>query len=111
MSSKKNLFKNINSYHLLLYILSFIEKRRSLDIISHNKRIQKKIKLTLEDYKNISGKYIKHEREKLGFEEYDWVYTKDTNYIIFKGKYFRGKKMDMEQNFTIIKERSLKENI
>ena len=94
MSSKpkSNLLKNINSNYILIQIFSFLEKGQELTVISYNKSLQKKLEVTIEDFKNVSGSYIITKRDDIGWEEHDWIFTQETNHAIFKGKIINGLK-------------------
>ncbi len=88
-----NLLTKIYSKYILNDILSFIDIKQKLKIIKHNKPLQKKLEITLEDFKNGSELYIKR------LEEYDWIFTKGTNHAIFKGKIVNGLKEGQGKEF------------
>ena len=57
IKSNANIWKSIKSSFNLNEIFSFLNTKQKLDIIIYNKEIQKKLKINIEDYKEISGKY------------------------------------------------------
>ena len=59
---KINKFENIKSNYILSNIFSFLEKMRTLNVIKYNKSMLNKLKITIEDYKKTSGKYIEGDR-------------------------------------------------
>ena len=62
MDEKINEFENIKSNYILNNIFSFLEKMRTLNVIKYNKSMLNKLKITIEDYKKTSGKYIVGDR-------------------------------------------------
>ena len=56
-------------------------------MIIYNKEIQRKCLIDIEDYKKISGKYKKGEKNGNGRE-----YIINTNILIFEGDYINGRK-------------------
>ena len=87
-----NILKNINSNYILIKIFSLLDTKQKLEIIKYNKSLQKKSEIALKDYENACGFYIITKKEDIVWEEYDWIFTKGTNYAIFKGKIINGKK-------------------
>ena len=80
-------YENINSKYILQHIFSLLENCTKFSIIIYNKNIQNKLDIKLEDYKKVSGKYIKKgENGKMK------VYDSETNKLIFEGEYKYGKK-------------------
>ena len=59
-----------------------------LQMIKYNKTIQKKLKITLEEYKSISSSYI------INSEDITKIYRKGINSKIFEGKYEKGEKIE-----------------
>ena len=50
---KTNKLKNISSKYRLIHIFSFMTKSRGLNMVVHNKSLQKKLGLTLDSFKNL----------------------------------------------------------
>ena len=79
--------KKIRSPYIMKIIFSFLNNIKKLNIIYYNKRIQNNLNINIEDYKNISQKYIIGDRNGNGKE-----YIKDTKILIFEGEYLNGKR-------------------
>ena len=107
MKEIKKPYKNIKSAYILKEIFSYIEKRQSLYIIYGDKSIMKKLEITLDDYKKVSGKIIKKEQNLMNFwgEKEDNVYFQDTNIKVFKGNYIKGKKNGKGKEYYINKKK------
>ena len=80
------MLKKINSSFIFRKIFYYLDIKRKLNLIIHNNLIQKKVGLSLIDYRRASGKYIKKENEKI--IEYN-SYNHD---ILFEGYYSNGKR-------------------
>jgi len=87
ISSDLNIGKSIKSKYNLKEILLFLGRKRLYNLIIYNKHLQKELEINLEEYKKISGKYKIGEKNGIGR-----VYKLDTNILIFKGEYTKGKK-------------------
>ena len=79
--------KSIKSEYILNEILLFLGRKRLFNLIIYNKHLQKKLKINIEDYKKISGKYKKGQKDGKGKE-----YKINTNILIFVGEYLKGKR-------------------
>ena len=82
-----NLEKSVKSPEILKKILSHLEYRNKLRLVSYSKQIQKKLKLNINDYKNESKREIIGERNGKGKE-----YKLGSNVLIFEGEYKDGKR-------------------
>ena len=80
----KNIKSTFFNKELFKYYIS--EKRR-MDIIKYNKDLQNKFKITIFEYKLISGRYIIYEGKGKGKE-----YLMKNDDFIFKGEYLNGKR-------------------
>jgi len=70
-------------------IFSFLNEKQKLNLIIYNKKLQKLLRVDIEDYKRISGKYKIGKRKGNGKgKEY---ILKRTN-LIFEGEYINGKR-------------------
>ena len=88
------IIKKIKSPPILKKIFSFILFKTKLDIIIHNKSLQNKFELTIDDYKNASKKYItKEENGKIK------IYSSESNLLIYEGEYLNGKKNGKGQEY------------
>ena len=52
-----NQIRNTKSNLILKIVFSFIHKRKSLETIKYNKKIQKRMNININDYKEYSEKY------------------------------------------------------
>jgi len=82
-----NLIRDIKSFYNVKNIFSFLEPKQKLDIIIYNKLLQDNLGVSIQDYKKISRKYKKGEKNGKGGE-----YSLITDILIFEGKYLNGKK-------------------
>ena len=109
MSSKNNILKNINSNYIIKHIFSFLENRLFMDIIRNNKKMQKKLEISLETYENLCPVIIEKKRDNFSFSFKDdniyRAYTKDKQYVIFEGKYLHGKKNGYGTEFYLNKKK------
>ena len=55
--NKLNHLESIKSTYVLKSIFSYLHKKKSLEIIQKNKKLQEKLKISLNDYKKYSEKY------------------------------------------------------
>ena len=83
-----NLRKKVNTFYFIKEIFSFLTDNKKLEMIAYNKKYRNILGITLNNYKKLSGKYIKGKRNGKGKE-----YTLDKNKNkIFEGNYLNGKK-------------------
>ncbi len=80
------MLENIKSSFILKNIFSFMEEKPKLYFLKYNKIIQKKLKITVIDYKRLSPKYIIFEGKGKG-EEYDI-----NDNLLFRGEYMNAKR-------------------
>ncbi len=78
---------NIKSPYILRKLLSLLCETKKLDLLIYNKRLQNKMKINIENYKNIRYKYKIAEGNGKGKE-----YIINTNIIIFESKNLNGKR-------------------
>ena len=57
----KNPLKNIKSKYIIIFIFSFLEEKRKLEIIKYCKNIQNLLDIKLINYKFFSKKHILYE--------------------------------------------------
>jgi len=78
------IIKKIKSIPILKKIFLFLRLNKKLDLIIHNKSLQNKFDLTIDDYKNASKKYMTiEENGKVK------IYSSESNLLIFEGEYIR----------------------
>ena len=85
---------NIKSNFIFRKIFSLIDNSKKFDIITYNKNIQKKLNITIEDYKKFGTKYKEGARNGLGFE-----FLKETKRLVFAGNYKNNKKNGKGKEF------------
>ena len=85
--------RDIKSPFNLKKIFSFLEPKQKLNMIIYNKKLQKNLGVSIDDFKTISGLY------KIGGKNGKVkIYKQNTNTLIFEGEYVNGKKMEKEKN-------------
>ena len=82
MENDKTIFKNIKSIYILKKIFSFLNQRKELNIIIYNKSLNKRLNISIDDYKKCSGKLKVGESNGYGKE-----YNLDKNILLFEGNY------------------------
>ena len=93
MDPKKCFLKGIKSKYIIINIFSCCEKRIFLNIIRHNKSIQQKLDISIEDYETTSGRYIKKSFGFFSFDSQSYEEkTLDTGTLIFTGFYKNGRR-------------------
>ena len=83
----KNPLKNIKSKYIIIFIFSFLEEKRKLEIIKNNKNMQNVLKINLINYKLYRGTYIIYELNGKVKE-----YNEYRDKIVFEGEYLNGKR-------------------
>jgi len=96
IKSEINIEKSIESKFILKDIFSFLSVTKKLNIIIYNKHLQKKLDINIKDYKRISGKYKKGEKNGKGKE-----YAISNNKIMFEGEYLSGKRNGKGKEYNI----------
>ena len=81
IKSDINFGNSIKSEYNLNEIFSFLEKTNTLNIIIYNKQLQNRLKINLEYYKKISGKYKVGKKDGLGK-----IFILNTDKLIFEGE-------------------------
>ena len=94
MKDKKDILTNIKSNFIFRKIFSLIDNSKKFDIITYNKNIQKKLNITIEDYKKFGTKYKEGDSNGLGFE-----FLKETKRLVFAGNYKNNKKNGKGKEF------------
>ena len=80
-------WKNIKSENNLKEIFSFLGRKKIYKLIIYNKHLQKILKINIDEYKSISGKYKIGKKDGIGK-----VYKLNTNILIFEGEYLKGER-------------------
>ena len=96
---QNTLFKNLKSDYFLEMLFSYTPKKKALEILKNNKNIQKRINISIDDYKNYCEQFSSIEIELVPIQT-------STNFINIidarNDKYFH-------IFLTIIKKKKLKE--
>ena len=58
------MLKGIKSNYLIQYIFSLLNQNRKLKLVKYNKNLQNNLTINLDDYKNLSRKYIIYEKNE-----------------------------------------------
>ena len=82
IKSYLNFGKLIKSMYNFKELISFLGRKELFNIIIYNKELQKALKIGIEDYKRISGKFKIGKKDGKGK-----VYKIDTSIMIFEGEY------------------------
>ena len=77
---------SVKSPYIMKEIFSFLDKKEKLNLIKYNKFYQKLLMINIDDYKKITGKYIKG---KINGKVKEYNYD---NKLIFEGEYLKGKR-------------------
>ena len=84
---KQTRLKDVKSKYIMIYISSYLDEKRKLEIIKYNKSMQNIFGIKLINYKYYTRKQINYELNGKG-KEYDEYFNK----IIFEGEYLKGKR-------------------
>ena len=89
---EKNIRKleKIRSLIILERILSLLKLNKKFDVIRYNRHLQNKLKINIEDFKSVSGRYIKGLNENGNGRGKE--YKLGTSIILFEGEYINWKK-------------------
>ena len=80
---------NIKSLYIIAIIIDYKDEKRKLELIKYNKNLQKRLDISLLNYKFLSGRYIIYEeKEKAKGREYKGFDGK----LLFEGEYYKGAK-------------------
>ena len=88
------MFERIKSIYFTKILFSYLYEGNKLDIVKHNKRLQKIININNINYLLFSGRYIVYEKEGKVNEKEGKVkeYNIDNDILIFEGDYLNGKR-------------------
>ena len=81
------MLENINSSFFVRLLLSILKENNKLNLIKHNKSLQKKVDINILNYKLFSGRYIIYESKEKGKE-----CRIENDIIIYKGEYLKDKR-------------------
>ena len=98
----KDKFENLKNDYFLIKLFNNLPKKKKLEIIKYNKNIQKRINITLNDYKDYSETYTKIEIELIpsknedGLFIYYFDYEENKKYCHI---YFNNNKEEINRNY------------
>ena len=95
-ANKRANLKVIKSIYILRQIFSNLKEQAKLNILIYNNYFKKILKINIENYKKISGKY--KIQDKNGNCK---IYSLDTNSLLFEGEYLNGKKNGKGKEYYI----------
>ena len=81
------MLNNINSVYILRRVITYIDEGRKLELIIYNKKMQKKLEISLTNYKFFSSKYKIGEKNGKGQEFFG-----ANDEMVFEGEYKNGKR-------------------
>ena len=79
--------ENIKSYFFIKNLFDLLLEKNKLEIAKYDKRLQKKIDISLINYKFFSGKYLIMEPNRKGKDFYGY-----DDKLRFEGEYLNGKR-------------------
>ena len=83
------MLENIKSSFFIRLIFSNIKENNKLKLIRHNKSLQKKVNISINNYKLFSGRYIIYETKE---KEKGKEYKIENDLMIYKGEYLKDKR-------------------
>ena len=81
------MLENIKSSYMIKLIFQYLDEKWKLKIVKYNKRLQKRINISIINFKFFSKRYIIYESNRIG-KEYDAYDGK----LYFEGEYLNGQK-------------------
>ncbi len=84
----------IKSYYFIEIIISYVNEEQKLKMIKYNKKLQKRINISIINYKHFKGKYIIYESNGKVKEYYSQY-----NNLAFEGEYLNGKRNGYGKKF------------
>ena len=94
MEKDRSELDNIKSIYIIKTIFYTLNRSIFLNFINYNKKIQNKLCINIEDYKNLGNRTKIIENNGLGKE-----YKLNTDILIFEGEYLHGKKNGKGKEF------------
>ena len=86
---------SIKSIYFLKMIFLNLEEALKLDIVRYNKRLQKKIDLSLKNYKEFTNRYIEYSSKTSGIE-----YNNEDR-VVYNGGFFNGKRNGNGREYNV----------
>ena len=99
IKKQKVIFKKIRSKYILSQIFDILQKRRKLEIIKYNKRIKKRINISIKDYKEYQEIYSPIEIEILPIYNQVGEFINVKKEEIYFHIYFNDDKEEIKRNF------------
>ena len=69
------MLKNVKSIYMLKNILSYLYEKRKLELVQYSKKLQKKISISIINYKFFAHKYIIYETDRKAKEYHSYSDT------------------------------------
>ena len=96
------IIEKIKSKYILSKIIDIMSKKKKLEIVKYNKRIQNKLNLSIKDYKEYSETYTKIEIEIIPTKgKYGSFINIDENDKLYFHIYFNDNKEEIKSKFYI----------
>ena len=97
---KKNQFENLKSNFIFKRIFTYLHKRKLLEIIKYNKKMQKKLNININNYKEAMKIYSSIEVEIIPIEnKYDFFIITDYEDERYYHIYFNNNKQEMKRTY------------
>ena len=85
-NKQKNIFDNIKSFFIFKKIISLLSRNKSLDVMKYNKKLQKRLNISINDYREVEielkltdGKYGQFINIPKKDKEYYHIYFDNSN--------------------------------
>ena len=99
------IIENIKSIYILSKIYSIMSKKKKLEIVKYNKRIQNRLNLSVKDYKEYSETFTPIEIEIIPAKgKYDNFINIDENDKLYYHIYFNDNKEEIKNKYRINEE-------
>ena len=88
------MLKNIKSTYILKMVLFHLEEVLKLELVKYNKSFQKKIDLSIKNYKEFTKRYIIYSSKTSGIE------YNENGKLLYKGNFLKGKRSGMGRDYN-----------
>jgi len=105
ISKSKILLDNLKSNYILKKVYDNINRKKSLEIVIYNKKIQNRLNLSIKDYKEYRETFTPIEIEiiPINKEHAKFIYINDNNKLYYH-IYFNDNKEEIQNKYEINKE-------
>ena len=101
-NAKKKIFDNIKSFFIFKKIISLLSRNKSLDVMKYNKKLQKRLNISINDYREVEielkltdGKYGQFINIPKKDKEYYHIYFDNSNEEIKRNYWEENEKVKM----------------